>query len=240
METLYKLVTENEAQIGITWHKCFNEGTEPVLDSHDGKTLKVFTSEEALQSMFYQKDFDTAAWAKIYHRSLFDGIRYPKSWLFEDLPTTYRLMRKCNRVAFTNYMSYNYLIRKSSIEGAPFKPAKFESCMKIVNQLKQDRASMPRKIQKAMNCRIVSLAFHILLDVPTEQKEMRQVLINEIKQLRWSVLFDFKARKKARVACLLSFFGMSMIHNVQEKAMSMSIVSFQRKNISGGNSFNTK
>lgn len=234
VETLYKLVEENDAQIGVTWLKCFDEGTEPVADVHEGKTLKVFSAEEALQSMFYQKNFDTAAWAKIYHRSLFDSIRYPKGWLFEDLPTTYRLMRKCKRVAFTNYMSYYYLIRKSSIEGAPFKPAKFESCINIVNQLKQDRASMPRNIQKAMNCRIVSFVFHILLDVPKEQNEMRQALIDEIKQLRWSVLFDYKARKKARVACLLSFFGMNMIHSAQEKAMSMSIATFQRKNISGG------
>lgn len=220
VETLYNLVSENDAQMGATWHKCFDEGTVPMADTHEGKALKVFSAEEALRSMFYQKDFDTAAWAKIYHRSLFDGIRYPKGWLFEDLPTTYRLMAKCNRVAFTNYMSYYYLIRKSSIEGAPFKPAKFESCMKIVNQLKHDRSSMPKEIQKAMNCRIVSLAFHILLDVPREQEEMRYALLDEIKRLRFGVLFDNKARKKARAACLLSFFGFKAVDLFAAKGKS--------------------
>lgn len=234
VETLYMLVAENDAQIGITWHRCFDEGTEPMVDSHEGKVTKVFSAEEALKSMFYQKDFDTAAWAKIYHRSLFDGIRYPKGWLYEDLPTTYRLMHRCRKVAFTNYMSYYYLIRKSSIEGAPFKPMKFDSCMKIVNQLKRDHSTMPKSIQKAMNCRIVSLAFHILLDVPQEQEEMRGALLDEIKQLRWSVLFDSKARKKARAACFLTLFGMRAIELVRMKASTMNVASFQRNNISGG------
>ena len=220
VETLYRLVSENDAQLGVTWHMCFDEGTEPMADTHDGKTLNVFTAEQALQSMFYQKEFDTAAWAKIYHRSLFEGIRYPKGWLFEDLPTTYRLMAKCKRVAFTNYMSYYYLIRKNSIEGAPFKPAKYESCMKIVNQLKQDRAQMPLKIQKAMDCRIVSLLFHILLDVPKAQKKKRDTLLSEIKQLRWGVLFDTKARKKARVACALTFFGLKAVDMLAAKGKS--------------------
>lgn len=220
VETLYKLVAENDAQMGVTWHKCFDEGTVPTADTHEGKILKLFTAEEALRSMFYQKDFDTAAWAKIYHRSLFDGIRYPKGWLFEDLPTTYRLMQRCRKVAFTNYMSYYYLIRKSSIEGAPFNPAKYESCRNIIKQLKRDRSFMPKNIQKAMNCRIVSLAFHILLDVPKAQSEKRNILMKEIKQLRIGVILDKKARLKTRVACALTIFGFQALNILADKAKS--------------------
>ena len=45
--------------------------------------------ENVLTGMFYQRMFDTTAWAKMYHRSLFaNDIRYPKGWLNEDLPTT--------------------------------------------------------------------------------------------------------------------------------------------------------
>lgn len=221
VETLYRLVNENDAQMGVTWHKCFDEGTEPEYDTHKGKIVKVLERDDALASMFYQKDFDTAAWAKIYRRNLFEGIRYPKGWLFEDLPTTYRLIMKCKRVAFTNYMSYFYLIRHNSIEGAPFKPAKYESCRKIINQLKHDCAFMPtNKIQKAMNCRIVSFLFHILLDIPKDHEDMRRDLITEIKHLRWKVLFDRQARKKARIACLLTSFGTKAIDLLAEKGKS--------------------
>lgn len=221
VETLYRLVSQNDAEMGLTWHKCFYEGTEPEADSHEGKIVKVLDRDDALESMFYQKDFDTAAWAKIYRSDLFEGIRYPKGWLFEDLPTTYRLMMKCRCVAFTSYMSYFYLLRRNSIEGAPFKPAKYQSCMNIVNQLKRDRASMPNgSVKKALDCRMVSFLFHILLDIPKEREEMRHTLIAEIKRLRWEVLFDRHARMKARIACLLTFFGMKAIDVLAAKGKS--------------------
>lgn len=208
VETLYHLAADNGARIGVALHRCFDEGTHPEPDTRDGKTTRVMGRDEALADMFYQRDFDTAAWAKIYERSLFDGIRYPKGWLFEDLPTTYRLMMKTERVAFTDYKSYYYLIRKDSIEGAPFKPAKYESCMKIVGQLSRDRSLMPNEeVKKALDCRVVSLLFHILLDVPESRTAMRRTLVGEIKRRRWGVMLDGKARKKTRLACLLSLFG---------------------------------
>lgn len=70
-------------------------------------SAKPIDLDEGLAYMFYQRKFDTTAWGKMYHRSLFsDGIRYPKSWLYEDLPTTYRLMMKCDYIAFGDYCSY--------------------------------------------------------------------------------------------------------------------------------------
>lgn len=224
VETLYRLIHDNDAQIGITSFKSFEEGIEPELDTHEGKQIKVMTSDEALENMFYQKDFDTSAWAKIYKRSLFDNIRYPKGWLYEDLATTYRLMMKCERVAFTNYMSYFYLIRCNSIEGSPFKPAKYDSCMKIMQQLKLVRESMSNeKVKKAIDCRIVSLLFHILLDIPKEREDMRTSILNEIISCRRTVLLDCQARKKARMACLLTFFGMYLIDFLASKGRSRNL-----------------
>lgn len=221
VETLYSLVKDGKAQIGVTWHRCFKEGTIPDPDTHEGKMVMVKGRDDALAGMFYQKYFDNAAWAKIYKRSLFEGIRYPKGWLFEDLPTTYRLIMKADRVAFTKYMSYYYLIRNNSIEGAPFKLAKFDSCMRIVNQLKCDRNVMPSKeVKKALDCRMVSFLFHILLDVPVERIEMRKRLIDEIKKLRWQVMFDCQARKKARLACMLTFGGGWVINLLAGKGKS--------------------
>lgn len=94
----------------------FFEGTKPV-HIRQTKITKVFDTNNALISLFYQKDFDNAAWAKMYHCSLFKSdIRYPTGWLYEDLPTTYKLMMLCNKIAFSSYENYYYLLRKDSIE----------------------------------------------------------------------------------------------------------------------------
>lgn len=214
VEILYRLIAEYGTQISVVWLQTFADGTVPPV-CHEPVSEHILYGWEALEGMFYQRTFDTAAWAKMYHCSLFsDGIRYPEGWLYEDLPTTYRLMMKCNRIAFSNCRSYFYRIRRTSIEGAPFKPLKYESCVNIISQLEADKIKMSEQVQRALDCRIVSFVFHILLEVPREEKEMRQCLLKIIRQKRKQVLFDGKARKKARVACLLSMGGMWVVNQL--------------------------
>lgn len=211
VEVLYGLIEKHQAQMSVVWHHPFSEGTEPQVRQFP-KVEKVFVTNEALVSMFYQKDFDTAAWAKLYHCSLFGSdIRYPKGWLYEDLPTTYQLIRRCNKVAFRNRVALFYLLRKNSIEGAPFKSQKYESCVNILDQLEQDCPSFDREVRNGLVCRMVSFAFHILLEIPTDRVEMRESLLSVIKKYRGKVLTDGKARRKARMACLLSYGGMWLV-----------------------------
>lgn len=208
VEHLFNMIQRTNADIAVEWAQTFYEGTEPIIDSLEDKKEIVFDSESALTNMFYQKDFDTCAWAKLYKRSLFDNIRYPKGWLYEDLPTTYRLIQKSKKIVYSDYKSYYYLLRNNSIEGSPFNPKKYESCINIINQLERDRKDMSIKVQKALDCRIVSFAFHILLEIPSKNRNLRNNLFDIIRKKRIKVLFDKNARRKARVACLLSYFGL--------------------------------
>ena len=212
VEYLYKLIEENGVRLSVSASQTFVDGVSMGIYTCPVSAQSI-DMNEGLVCMFYQRIFDTTAWAKMYHHSLFsDGIRYPEGWLYEDLPTTYRLMMKCDYIAFGNYRSYFYRIRNTSIEGSPFKPLKYESCMKIIRQLEADKVRMPERVRRALDCRIVSFAFHILLEVPQEEKEMRRCLLEIIRRKRTRVLFDGKARKKARGACLLSFWGMRLVN----------------------------
>lgn len=210
VEILYKLIMENDAQLSVTCFQVFTQGTEPKI-YNEKEVVNIFNMKEALVQMFYQEAFDTAACGKMYHYSLFIGIRYPIRLLYEDLSTTYRLVMKCNCIAFSNQRSYFYLHRSTSIEGAPFKFLKYESCVKIIRQFEADRVKMPEQVQRALDCRIVSFVFHILLEVPKAEKEIRHHLLEVICWKRKRVLLDGKARKKARMACLLSLGGMWLI-----------------------------
>lgn len=83
--------------------------------------------------------------------------------------------------------------------------------MKIIHQIEEDRKQMHPAIQKSMDCRIVSFAFHILIEIPKEHIEMRMNLFRIIKEYRTRVLFDSCARRKTRIACLLSFGGIFLV-----------------------------
>lgn len=216
IECLYSLIIENNAQISITTSNWFYEGEKPIIDKKNNILQQIFTKDEALIEMFYQKSFDTTAWGKLYLRTLFNDIRYPKGLLYEDLATTYRLINKCNKIAFLNYKSYSYLLRKNSIEGSPFKVLKYDSCIKIIEQLESDFQNAPKNVKKALKCRIISFAFHILLEMPSSEIKRAHILFQIIKSSRWNIIFNNNARKKARYACILSLVGLRAVQYFAE------------------------
>ncbi len=214
VETLYRLVERHQCKAGVAWLRTFHEGEEPET-SQPAYLEKVFDKMEGVEKMFYQELFDTSAWCKIYHRSLFQtGIRYPVGLLYEDLPTTYLLFLQSDRIAFCNRTVYNYLLRANSIEGQPFKPHKLESALKILDMI-QSHADELKPIGKAVRCRLLSFCLHILLEMPADYPDKRkQTLIDYVKASRWKVLTDRRARKKARLGALISYLGLDTARKI--------------------------
>jgi len=208
VDTLLMAVLKNGAQIGVGQLVEFYEGCEPVVEQPAYRE-QAFDARKGVERMFYQELFDTAAWCKIYHRSLFaDGIRYPKGILYEDLPTTYRLMLKAEKVVFCRRKIYYYLLRKTSIEGQAFSVKKLDSALYIVDYILKHHQGL-QGLEQAVRCRMLSLCLHILLEMPAGYPDGRkQVLIDYVKRNRLKVIFDLKARKKARMGAVISYFGL--------------------------------
>ena len=66
-------------------------------------------------------------WNKIYKKSLFDGIRFPKGKTHEDQFTTYRLLAKCECFTTSNQFKYGYFQRKNSIVNSTFNINRFDT-----------------------------------------------------------------------------------------------------------------
>lgn len=76
---------------------------------------EVIPAEELLRRIFLWDNVDSAAWDKLYHRSLFREIRYPLGKIVEDVPTTYRIALDAGKIAMCDKPFYNYLYRANSI-----------------------------------------------------------------------------------------------------------------------------
>ena len=214
IEGLYHLIEKYGADVSVNTFCTFYEGSSPNPSPKSTKDW-VLDGLHATEMMFYQEHFDNTAWGKMYKASLFDGIRYPKGLLFEDLPTTYRLLLKANKVVFNDEQSYFYLLRSNSIEGAAFSPHKLDSGLQLMALMDKDRDKL-QPIIKSYNCRIVSFVFHLLLQMP-EGYAHRNDFERRIKTIRLSVLIDNRARKKARLACLLSFISFGVVQKIFNK-----------------------
>lgn len=206
---LYELLVKYQVDIAVNPPCVFVQGNMPHPCGDD--KIYIFSGHEALQNMFYQKQIETSAWGKMYKRELFEGIRYPYGLYFEDNPTTYKLLLKSKRVVFQNCQSYFYLIRSNSIEGATFSKKKFDDSQKVIELLESDKNL--QSFSKALHCKIVSFAFHILFQMPIGMKE-RSIFITKIKQYRSEIVFNKNAKGKTRLACLLSFLGFTFTQNL--------------------------
>lgn len=67
-----------------------------------------------------------SAWTKLYHRSLFDGIRYPDGRNNEDYPVTLRIFDRCDRIAINHNALYAYRRRPGSITTSSLNPHSFD------------------------------------------------------------------------------------------------------------------
>ena len=210
--TLYSLIEKYECKVSIALYNTFVEGSKPKVVNRVYRE-DCQTNIKAIEEMFYQEKYDTASWAKLYHSSLFaTGIRYPKGIVYEDLATTYLLIFQSDKVAFCNRRIYNYVLRRDSIEGSSFSSKKMDSALKVC-ELMESHLDILGKVMQAYQCRMMSFFFHLLLKMP-DGYEQRNMLYKRIKAIRWSVLCNSRARKKARVASLLSYFGLGVVKGV--------------------------
>lgn len=89
----------------------------------DGKVLrkngmgknKTFNFCQAIIEMNSHRYFDMGAWSKLYHRSLFEDIRFPVGKLSEDYYIMYKIFDKAQKISYLDIPCYNYLQRKNSI-----------------------------------------------------------------------------------------------------------------------------
>ena len=76
---------------------------------------EVVSGEELAGRIFLWQGLDSAAWDKLYHRSLWQSRRYPHGRINEDIPVTYRIALEAGRVALCPEPFYNYFHRAGSI-----------------------------------------------------------------------------------------------------------------------------
>jgi hypothetical protein len=84
-----------------------------------------------------------------------------------------------------------------------------EGVLNAIGSMEEHKAEL-LPIIKSYYCRMISLSYHMLLKMP-KSYEKRYVFEEMIKNYRSKVLFDSKARKKARLACLISYLGFGTV-----------------------------
>lgn len=163
---------------------------------------------DALTKILYQDGLDTAPWGKIFKRELFDGVSFPSLRSSEDLATIYKLFFRASCVALVRDSGYRYRQVAGSLSYSKHEAEAWYVMRDAANEI----LSRFPKLYLPCCCRRLSFAFHVFLiseDVSVRRKTWKEIVVT-----RKDVLFDRKARKKARIAAAVSFLGQRMARTI--------------------------
>lgn len=122
VDFLYKAVVDNHVNISVAEYRSFNENEELIDENKPDDYAAEKQSLEEMMSRYssiYAHDsmLTIVSWNKLYKVDLFDEIRFPEGKLYEDAATTYKILNRCDEIAFVKNPLYYYLLRRNSISG---------------------------------------------------------------------------------------------------------------------------
>lgn len=183
----------------------------------DEFAVRYLNSHDVLERMLYQ-EIATAAPFKLYKKEVFDNIRFPVGYLYEDVATTYKPFFNAKECAIVEADIYAYRKRRDSIIRQSFSPKKM-ICLDIFDQLVNDKQLKDAGLQKAAESRVYAMTYSVFLQVPKNDKKTQRIIWNKLKTVQKDVMFDTSKimRKKNRYAAFVSLLGMNISYIIGRK-----------------------
>lgn len=172
------------------------------------------TGAQFVGRMFTWQGCDSAAWDKLYRRTLFDGLRYPQGKICEDVPVTYRAALKAGSAALLPKCLYNYYHRPGSITTAPVSEKSFDFSRHMDDVCRDIAGRAPEILPEARSLRVWSLAHPMMLcqqqgkagQFREEYRRCEKALRRELPFVLFSPLFS-KKQKLHDTLLSLGLFG---------------------------------
>ena len=205
VEILQQTLARHDADIAVAAWTRFDD-TPPTFKP-DATPHDVYTSEQAINAVFYQQRLTNSACSRLFKTSLFANVRFPDGMLYEDLAVAYPLLKNARRIVYHHAVAYYYRRRASSILGQ-FTPERVH-VLDILEHLESQVAGEAPQYLPAVRSRRLSACFNIYLlccDNPDQADTARRCW-NGIRQLRLGCLFDRRIRLKNRAGILVSLLG---------------------------------
>lgn len=205
IEILQQTIDKNGTKISVIDTVESDGSKESERSYSEGKIHKeVYTAEEAMRVIFLQDEFNTSAWAKLYHRSIFDEVRFTTGILYEDLDLIYKLFDKAGNISFSREAQYYYFQRNDSIVHAGFDSRHF-----VIIDISQDILNFVNEkypeIHDAAVCRYVFSNILILSRIKRadEYKEERIRICNNLLAIKKEIYHSSSINIKQKIKVFL-------------------------------------
>jgi glycosyltransferase involved in cell wall biosynthesis len=210
IETLYRLTQLPEKPL-ITSVQLLSvdENGQTIGLAGAETSVRTFTRTEALTAICYNRELTNSACGKLFHKSLFSDIRFPKGKLYEDLGVFYRLADLSPSVAATSAREYRYLQRTDSIMHTRFSPRHLAALHFTEDILAFYQKRWPELVPAA-EYRVCVAAFEVIQKTDRRQKDMEPSVREAwalVRRYRSRCLHDPNSGFDHRCLSLVSHLG---------------------------------
>lgn len=185
---LFSLVRNHQAKIAICGIKEITLKNKAIYYSADYPE-KAMSTEETLGRMLREEGFTVVAYAKLYHKSLWQNVSFPAGVLHEDLGTTYRVIEKCPLIAFGPEAKYIYIKRSASISSSSFSSQKLDIITQTDTMCDDIESKFPYLLN-TVNLRRMHARFSVLRQIVLVKKPDATTLSTEQEIIKY--LLDHK------------------------------------------------
>jgi len=170
-----------------------------------------------MNKLLYQEEYDTAMWCKLYKASMFETIRFPEGNIYEDIAIIYKVFELAEKVVYTQYNGYHYLLRDTGTTLKKFSKKKMD-LIDVADELEEYILTNLPDAASAMRSKFVRANFHIYLQIPREDeyKEERARIEKNINKYRKSVLADCRTRRGTKAALLISGVSYGLFYKLKK------------------------
>lgn len=230
VENLVSAIKKENSDLSISMFVNVIDGEEK--KKHEGTNhlmnYRLKDNKGCLKDMLYQRGIETSAPGKLFIRSKIGGLRFPEGKLYEDIMFTTAMISRSEKVAIIDNIDYLYYQRSGSIQYQNFNKQKMDCIWHSREMIKYVSKRFP-DLEKAAYVRYFGGLCNIIFQIPDDAYEEERLLIwNDIKKYRGLVLFDKNARKKSKVAAILSYLGFGVMKYAYSKTQLRGQVKLQR------------
>lgn len=227
IEFLYKILKTNEAEISICDFKYISEYERLMNKISNSKKEIIYSKKEALKELCTDKTFPNSAWGKLYLKNLFEDIRYPKGRIFEDIPTTYKLFSKCNKIVYGDWALYNYLYREKAISKSEFNLRRLDAIDFTNEMTNYIEKEFPDLNEECRRKRFVEAIYAYKNWCEGEQRnpKIENYLYNEISKN--NSIHNKNLSFKFRIYSIVTFLGKNAIYywtKIENKVSQLRLV----------------
>ena len=209
VEETLRLIHKYDADIAMTGTHIFRDS--PNWSKYSEAKDYCLSPHDTLREALYQRKFDHGAWAKLYRHETWGNTEYPKGFYYEDAVTTYKIIFNSRRIALTEEESYGYRTRQGSIVKSTVAPQML-NVIPTSNEYYNAVVEKFPDLKAAASSRAFSLNRSVYLNFPFSRRKERMLVWAEMKKYRRAIIFDPQARKRERIAALLSYLGADLFH----------------------------